>query len=77
MFLWLFLQPLRGGNGVVQQYELSAYILMWLCVFCLTFETVKDGDQLADTVEIAMLGTLATMAGVEQYFKIKYNKTKE
>lgn len=69
----LFLIPLRGGNGVTQMYELSQYTLNVVGVWMLIYEGINEGVQYSDNVLIAMIGILAAISGLKQWFNWKKN----
>lgn len=75
MFNALFLQPIRGGNGVTQLDELGKYGVIWVTVWTIIYEGIRMDQQFTDVQFVAILSLLAGIIGVQLYFK-NHNDTK-
>lgn len=69
----LFFSPLRNGNGVVLNTEFASYTTVWVVFFSIIIEGLKEGQQYTDVQFIAILGLLAGVLGIKEYF----NKNKK
>ena len=59
LFRALFLEPIRGGNGITQMDELAKYILLMLAIV-VTFNNLDS-----ETTLYAVLGAAVTIAGLQ------------
>ena len=77
MFNTLFLSPIRNGNGKVLNTEFASYFTTWVVFFAIIIEAIKDGQQYTDVQFIAILGLLASILGIKEYFHNKEIKDKK
>ena len=63
-YLYFVLQPLRGGNGVVQANELAKFTMVCLLVFGFTLITSQSVLQV---VLLGLISGVAAIAGVQIY----------
>lgn len=70
LFESLFLQPIRGGNGVTQTNELAKWIMCALLVYGVVSTNVHE-----NVIGMLILG-VAAIAGVQHAFKdgVKFTK---
>ena len=68
----LFWQPIRNGNGLVLNTEFASYTTVLVVFFAIITEAVKDGQQFTDVQFIAILGLLAGILGIKEYFNNKH-----
>lgn len=67
LFESLFLQPIRGGNGVTQSDELAKYSLIGLLIFMVYIER-QPGEQYASEIFMFIAASVAGLAGLKRHY---------
>ena len=67
LYTYFLLQPLRGGNGVVQMDEFAKYIMMILLVYMVYKEGESAEQVFPESVFWAMVVGAFLIAGVKEF----------
>lgn len=67
LYLYFVLQPLRGGNGVVQMDEFIKYVLTGVFIY-MAYKEGESAEQVYDTgIFIIVVIGMFLMAGVKEF----------
>jgi hypothetical protein len=70
LYLYFVLQPLRGGNGVVQMDEFAKYCLVWILIYMVYREGQSEQHYYDVSIFWAMVIGIFLIAGVKEIVKI-------
>lgn len=76
LYTYFLLQPLRGGNGVVQMDEFAKYIMMILLVYMVYKEGESAEQVFPESVFWAMVVGAFLIAGVKEFAVLLQKWTK-
>lgn len=70
LYTYFLLQPLRGGNGVVQMDEFAKYVLVLLLAYMI-YQEGQTPETVYDTgVFVIMVVGIFLIAGVKEFAKV-------
>ena len=70
LYLYFVLQPLRGGNGVVQMDEFAKYVMMVLLIYMVYREGQDESHYYDVSVFWAMVVGAFLIAGIKEFAQV-------